>query len=47
VVLSAGEFERLRKPEPEKMPLVDFLRSLDLSGLDLEREPDFGRDVDL
>lgn len=46
VVLSAEEFARLQ-PEPKKVPLVHFLRSLDLSGLDLSREPDLGREVEL
>lgn len=29
------------------LPLVDFIKSLEIEGLDLSREPDFGRDVDL
>ncbi len=46
VVLSAEEFAKLRPPA-DRVPLVDFLQGLDLSGLDLTREPDFGRDVEL
>jgi prevent-host-death family protein len=46
VVLSAKAYEKLR-PTGDRLPLLDFLRSLDLSGLDLTREPDYGRDVEL
>lgn len=46
VVLSAEQYAKLR-PAQERTPLVDFFRSLDLAGLDLTREPDFGRDVEL
>ncbi|WP_336814147.1 type II toxin-antitoxin system Phd/YefM family antitoxin [Bosea sp. MMO-172] len=46
VVMSVEEFERLvpRKPKP---PFVEFMEGLHLNGLDLEREPDRGRDVEL
>lgn len=47
VVLSAGDFERLSGGKAEQVPLVDFLKGLDLSGLDLGRERDLGRDVEL
>lgn len=46
VVLSTEQYDRLQPPE-DRVPLLDFLRSLDLSGLDLTREPDYGRDVEL
>jgi antitoxin Phd len=46
VVLDADEYERLAAPKPD-LPLVDFLSRLDLTGLDLTREPDTGRDIDL
>ncbi len=46
VVLDADEFERLAAPKPS-LPLVEFLESLNMDGLDLTREPDFGREVDL
>lgn len=46
VVLSAEQFARLHPPA-DRRPLVDFLQDLDLGGLDLTREPDFGRDVEL
>jgi antitoxin Phd len=34
-------------PETPKAPFVPFMESLHLGGLDLEREPDAGRDVEL
>ncbi|ACE89904.1 type II toxin-antitoxin system antitoxin Phd/YefM family protein [Rhizobium phaseoli] len=46
VIISVEELERLTKAEPKK-PLVDFMESLALKELDLEREPDYGRDVEL
>ena len=46
VVLSASAFAKLQ-PAEDRPPLVDFLRALDLAGLDLSRNPDFGRDVEL
>jgi prevent-host-death family protein len=46
VVMSVEEFERLvpAKPRP---PFVQFMESLHLEGLDLEREVDRGRDAEL
>ena len=46
VVLDADEYERLAAPKPD-LPLVDFLSRLDMGGMDLTREPDTGRDIDL
>lgn len=46
VVLDAEEYERLAAPAPA-LPLVSFLETLDMSGLDLTREADTGRDNDL
>lgn len=46
VIISVEELERLTKAEPKK-PLVDFMESLALKELVLEREPDYGRDVEL
>jgi prevent-host-death family protein len=46
VVMGAEQYARLHQPK-DPVPLVDFLQSLDLTGLDLTREPDHGRDVDL
>lgn len=47
VVLSAEQYEKLRPASTERLPLVEFLESLDLEGLELTRVPDFGRDVTL
>lgn len=46
VVISVEEFNRLAPAEP-RAPLVQFLESLPLAGLDLERERDRGRDAEL
>ena len=46
VVIDAAELERL-VPTAERLPLVQFLESLDLDGLDLTREQDRGRDIEL
>lgn len=46
VVVSVSEYRKLAQP---KEGLVEFLRASPLAGieLDLERDPDPGRDVDL
>jgi hypothetical protein len=46
VVISAEELERLL-PAERRLPFVEFMESLHVEGLDLSREPDFGRDVEL
>ena len=46
VVISAEELDRLL-PRKRRLPFVAFMESLHLPGLDLTREPDRGRDVDL
>ena len=46
VVMSVEEFERLASEKP-RAPFVQFMESLHLGGLDLEREADRGRDVEL
>ena len=46
VVISVEELARLRPP-PGRAPLVSFLEGLGLEGLDLDREPDLGRDLEL
>ena len=46
VVLDVDEYERLAAPKPG-IPLVDFLSRLDMKGLDLTRDPDTGRDIEL
>jgi antitoxin Phd len=47
VVLSVEELERLAPSDRTTVPLVTFLEGLHLDGLDVAREPDFGRDADL
>jgi antitoxin Phd len=46
VVLDAGEYDRLAAPAPS-IPLVSFLEGLNMDGLDLTRDRDEGRDVQL
>ena len=43
---SAKELERLL-PEEQHLAFVEFMESLHVEGLDLSREPDYGRDVEL
>ncbi len=47
VVLAPEQYRRLLPSPKEHVPLVRFLRNLGLSGLDLEREYDAGREIDL
>jgi antitoxin Phd len=44
-VINADDLERLLPKE--KLPLVEFLESIYAPGLDLERDPDTGRDAAL
>jgi antitoxin Phd len=44
VILSAKDYERM-KNMPRERPLVPFMESLGLDGIDLEREHDLGRDI--
>ena len=46
VVISAEELERLL-PAERRLPFVEFMESLYAEGMDLGREPDSGRDVEL
>jgi len=46
VVISAEELERLL-PAEQHLPFVEFMESLHVEGLDLRREHDCGRDVEL
>lgn len=46
VVLSARDYRKL-VPQQDKVPLVEFLESLELDGLDLTREDDRGREPKL
>jgi len=47
VVIAADEFERLLPQPNEAVPFVTFMESLTVDGLDLTRERDTGRDVEL
>jgi antitoxin Phd len=47
VVISVEALERMMPANPERVPLVAFMEGLHLDGLDLAREADHGRDVDL
>jgi prevent-host-death family protein len=44
VLMTVAEYDRL-KTNRTKVPLVEFMQGLDLSGLDLTRERDTGRDA--
>src|SRR6516162_9361085 len=46
VVISAEELERLLPPT-RSLPFVQFMESLYVEGLELDREPDHGRDAEL
>ena len=46
VVNTVEEFERLTPAAP-RVPFVNFMEALHLGGLDLDREADHGRDVEL
>jgi len=47
VILDPETYRRLVPQEKNQLPLVEFLQSLDLSGIDLEREDDRGREINL
>lgn len=46
VIMSVEEFERLTPAAP-RVPFVQFMEALHLGDLDLERDADHGRDVEL
>jgi prevent-host-death family protein len=46
-IIDAAELERLLPVEQAPLPFVEFLESLYVEGLDLDRDADVGRDVDL
>lgn len=46
VVMSVEEFDRLVPAKP-RAPFLEFMEGLHLGGLDLDRETDRGRDVEL
>ena len=47
VVIAADEFERLLPRTDDAVPFVTFMESLTVDGLDLTRDRDTGRDVEL
>ena len=47
VVIAADEFERLLPRSNEAVPFVSFMESLTVDGLDLTRDRDTGRNVEL
>jgi prevent-host-death family protein len=47
VVIAAADLDRLLPPTRDAVPFVTFMESLSIDGLDLGRERDFGRDIDL
>lgn len=49
VMVAAGEFDRLSRRGKQPESLVEFFRKSPLvgSGINLEREDDFGRDIEL
>jgi prevent-host-death family protein len=46
VIISVEELRKLTTPSPKK-PFVEFMEGLGLDKLDLQREPDHGRDIEL
>jgi len=47
VILAPEEYRRLLPKPKGHLPLVRFLQGLGLSGIDIEREIDRGREIDL
>lgn len=47
VILAPQDYERLLPKPKDHVPLVEFLQSLSWDGLDLERERDTGREIEL
>ncbi|MDL2401790.1 type II toxin-antitoxin system Phd/YefM family antitoxin [Rhizobium mayense] len=46
VIMSVEDYDRLAPAKP-RLPFVEFMESLSLSELNVERENDSGRDVEL
>ena len=46
-IVDIADLERWMPAAPDRVPLVDFLESLALENLDLTRERDLGREVEL
>ncbi|HEX7758748.1 MAG TPA: type II toxin-antitoxin system prevent-host-death family antitoxin [Caulobacteraceae bacterium] len=47
VVISVEDMQRLAPPDANRPSLVAFMEALHLEGLDIAREPDVGRDIEL
>ena len=49
VVIAEEEYQRLARTSKQPQDIVEFFQKSPLAGLeiDLEREPDYGRDIDL
>ena len=47
VVIAAEALDKLLPPAKPRQNLVAFLQALGIAGLDLTREPDTGRDINL
>jgi len=47
VIVAPEYYQQLLPRENHNVPLVQFLQSLDWNGLDLERERNTGREIDL
>jgi prevent-host-death family protein len=45
IVLDPETYRQLLPPAKQQPSLVDFLQSLDLSGIDFERDQDTGREI--
>ena len=47
VVISTEELEQLLRRRTRSLPFVQFMESLYVEGLELDHEPDHGRDAEL
>jgi antitoxin Phd len=47
VIIAPEQFQELLPKPKDHVPLVQFLQNLDWGGLDVEREYDAGREIDL
>jgi prevent-host-death family protein len=47
VILAPEEYRQLLPKPKEHLPLLEFLQGLGLDGIDLTRESDTGREIDL
>jgi len=47
VIVDAEEYAAMQNDRRDQPDLIDFLRDLALADLDIEREPDRGRDIEL